>query len=64
MQVTVSLFGIIALIFVLHTVLQHFFNWFIRKTFNANYMGLVFVLSVILFFEVVVSLAIISQYLK
>ena len=64
MQVTVSLIVIIILIFVLHTILQHIFNWFFRELWKNNQFTLLFLLFIIFCFEFVMCLVVIHQYLK
>jgi hypothetical protein len=64
MTVEVTIFSVIALIFVIHTMLSHRLNWALRKANKLdNHKGAVAVVIVAIFLELMFTLLIIKNIL-
>ncbi len=59
-MVTVSLFGIMVLIFVTHTVLTHLINWFFREVVNEPELVTTAVICGLL--EIIIMISILHYY--
>lgn len=57
METTVSLFGAIVIIFIVHTILTHLINWMIREAVNEEVGGLSIVVMIV---ELTLTLSIIN----
>lgn len=47
MNVQVSLFGIIVLIIILNTIIDHLFNWFLREFESEIFFGILYIFKMI-----------------
>ena len=64
MKIEISVFTAIVILFVLHTVLTHLFNWWFRKTMSSSY-DTEGVISVLLYtFEIVLILGFLNTLIK
>lgn len=60
-MVTVSIFGIVVIIFVLHTVLTHLINWWFREADDASE---VFVVVLVVIMELLSTLILLDYYIN
>ncbi len=61
-MITVSIFGIVILIFVLHTILTHLLNWFIRSCGNSESVALLVVILNIM--EIGICIGLLNYYIS
>ncbi len=63
-MITTSILSIVILIFVLHTVLTHLFNWWFRECLKAKDVGLSFFTLVLIFIEMGVCILLLKYYIS
>ncbi len=64
MKIEISIFAAIVILFVLHTILTHLFNWWFRKTMSSSY-DTEGIISVFLYtFEIIIVLGTLNTLLK
>lgn len=63
MELKVSIFAAVILLFVLHTILTHLFNWLFRLFFNKDSIALpcFFFLNI---FELIIFICLLSDWLN
>ncbi len=64
MKIEISLFGTIVILFVLHTILTHLFNWLYRKTMYGRYGALPIVCVFIYIYEIIFVIAFLNFLIK
>jgi len=65
MTVTVPVFGIVVLIFALHTIIVHLLNWGMRKAWNeTGGESLVFLVCLLTIVEIIVGIVLLNYYIR
>ena len=60
-MVTVSIFGVVVIIFILHTVLTHLFNWWFREADNDMELFVIVLCGII---ELLLTLILFHYYIN
>ena len=60
-MITVSIFGVVVIIFILHTVLTHLINWWFRESYSESE---IFVIVVCVIMELLLTLSLLEYYIN
>jgi len=63
-MITTSILSIVILIFVLHTILTHLFNWWFRECLEADEGVLGFLTLVLIFIEMGICISLLKYYIS